>query len=140
MNGSGIKIFGREPVEILTAIQAALALAMVTPWINAYVTPEFAAWFLTVTSALFGVLEAFAVRPMTPAVLGAAIRTLLTAATLFGVVISEEFSLALVGFATYVFGKLTRQAVTPAAFPAPGFVSGAVTGAHGPTRLRGTTD
>lgn len=140
MNGSGIKILGREPIEILTAIQAAMALAMVTPFVNQYVTAEFAAWFLTVTSALFGVLEAFAVRPMTPALLGAAIRTLLTAAALFGVIVSEEFSLALVGFATYVYGKLTRQEVTPLAAPAPGFLSGSQTGAHAPTRLRGTTE
>lgn len=119
----GFKIFGREPIEILTALQAALALAMVTPWLNQYVTPDAAAWFLTVTSAVFGVIEAFSVRPMTPALLGAAIRTLLTAAALFGVIVSEEFSLALVGFATYVYGKLTRQQVTPLAAPAPGFLS-----------------
>lgn len=133
---SGFKIFGREPIEILTGLQALMAFLMVTPFVNAYVTPEFAAWFLTVTSAVFGVIEAFAVRPMTPALMAAAVRTLLTAAALFGVVVSEEFSLALVGLATYVYGKLTRQAVTPVADPAPGF---AVGNAHGRTGLRGTS-
>lgn len=135
---SGIKIFGRQPIEILTGLQALMAFLMVTPYVNTYVSPEFAAWFLTVTSAVFGVLEAFSVRPMTPALMAAAVRTVLTAAALFGVVVSEEFSLALVGLATYVWGKLTYNQVTPSADPAPGFVTGAVGNAHGRTTLRGT--
>lgn len=115
-----MKIFGRHPIVWLTAIQSALALAVATPFIN--LDPNVAAWLLTVTSAILAAVEAFAVRPMTPAALAGAIRTLLTAVVLFGFPVTEDFATALVGFATLVYGFLVVPTVTPAADPDRAFL------------------
>lgn len=107
--------FKFEPIMWLTSVQSALALAVATPFIH--LDPSVAAWLLTLTSAGFAVVEAAMVRPFTPAALAGAIRTLLTAVVLFGFPVTEDFSTALVGFATLVYGLLVRNGVEPKAGP-----------------------
>lgn len=105
--------FKFEPVAWLAAIQSALALLVAFPGVE--LGADTAAWLLTITSAVFAAVEAFMVRPFTPAALAGAIRTLLTAVVMFGFPISDEFSAALIGFATLVYGFLVRGQVSPKA-------------------------
>jgi len=103
--------FKWEPVVWLAAIQSVLAVLVAIPAIG--VSGDTAAWILTVTSAVFAAVEAWMVRPMTPAALTGAIRTALTALALFGLPVSESLAAALVGLGTMVLGLMVRNGVSP---------------------------
>jgi hypothetical protein len=119
---SGLKIFGRDPVMWLAAIQSILAIAVTIPVVNEWVTPVLVAWLLTGTSAAFAALEAWSVRPVAPAMLSGAVRTTLTAAVLFGLPIPESTQAAVVAGVTMLFGFLTANGVTPNVSPDHSFV------------------
>lgn len=101
--------FKWEPVAWLAAIQSLLAVGVAFD----LVTGDTAAWLLTLTSAAFAAVEAFMVRPMTPAALTGAIRTALTALAMFGLPITEDMSAALVGLGTMILGLMVRNGVSP---------------------------
>jgi hypothetical protein len=104
--------FKWEPVVWLAALQSILAVLVAIPSLG-IISGDAAAWILTATSAVFAAVEAFMVRPMTPAALTGAIRTALTALMLFGLPISEELSLALVALGTMILGLMVRNGVSP---------------------------
>lgn len=107
--------FKWEPVLWLAFLQSLLALLVALPRFS--LDPAVAAWLLTATSAVFAAVEAWMVRPFTPAALSGAIRTALTAFAVFGWLPTEEFSTALVAFGTMIYGLLVRGSVEPKAGP-----------------------
>ena len=120
-------IFGREPVVILTGIQAVLAVAVSIPAFG--VTPEMAAWVLTLTSLVLGAVEAAMTRPFTVPVMTTLVRTSLTAVAMFGLDIPTGLDSSLVGLGTFLLGLLTAQSVTPKADPDPSFLRAKSVGA-----------
>jgi hypothetical protein len=103
--------FKWEPVAWLAALQSILAVVVAVPVFG--VSGDMAAWILTVTSAVFAAVEAFMVRPMTPAALTGALRTAFTALAMFGLPISESLAAALVGLGTMILGLMVRNGVSP---------------------------
>lgn len=101
--------FKWEPVAWLAAIQSVLAVLVAFD----LVTGDVASWLLVATSAVFTAVEAFMVRPMTPAALTGAIRTALTALAMFGLPITEDMAAALVGLGTMILGLMVRNGVSP---------------------------
>jgi hypothetical protein len=106
----------------LAAIQSILAIAVTLPKVNEFVTPTFAAWLLTGTSAAFAALEMWSVRPVAPAMLSGAVRTTLTAVVLFGLPIPETTQAAVIAGVTMLFGFLTANGSTPNVAPDHSFV------------------
>jgi hypothetical protein len=105
--------FKFEPVAWLAALQSVLAVLVAVPAFG--VSGDTAAWVLTATSAVFAAIEAFMVRPITPAALTGAMRTAFTALALFGLPISESLAAALVALGTMVLGLMVRNGVEPKA-------------------------
>jgi len=133
---NGITIFGRSPAIWLAAITSVLAVLINLP--GSPVDPTMAAWIVTVVSALFAVLEAVAVRPVSVSMLTGVVRTVIAATVLFGISVSPELSGAIVAVVTMAFGLFVNANGTPTHDPAPGFITGSSTGGHaGPTTLRG---
>lgn len=118
----GLKIFGRDPVMWLAAIQSVLAILVTIPVVNSYVTPVLVAWLITGLSAAFTALEAWSVRPVAPAMLSGAVRTTLTALVLFGLPIPETTQGAIVAGVTMLFGFLIANGSTPNVAPDMSFV------------------
>lgn len=119
-----MKIFGYYPATIIAAVQAVLAVVLNLP--ASPLSPDVAAWVITVLSAVAVAAEAWTVRPVTVAVLTGAVRTTIAAVLLigapFGVAISPELSGAIVAAVIMVFGLLTHANGTPAISPKPGFL------------------
>lgn len=119
-----MKIFGYYPATIIAAVQAVLAVVLNLP--ASPLSPEAAAWFITVLSAVAVAAEAWTVRPVTVAVLTGAVRTTIAAVLLigepFGFTISPELSGAIVAAVIMIFGLLTHANGTPALDPKPGFL------------------
>lgn len=112
-----IKIFGREPVYWLSGLTALLAVLVAIPGVNAYLTPDAAAWVVTVGTALLGAWEAWSVRPFTVSVMTNAVKTTLAAVVMFGLPIPDGLDAALVALGTFIIGTLMTPDVTPRAFP-----------------------
>lgn len=131
-----MKIFGRYPAAWLSAIVAVLAVVTNVP--GSPLTPDMAAWVVTVASALIAVAESVMVRPVTVPMLTGVVRTLVVAVGLFGFEVSAELSGAIVGAITMIFGLLVHANGTPTADPAPGFIAPSAEETHtSRTDLRG---
>lgn len=110
-----MKIFGREPVFWLSGVQALLAIAVAFPVLG--ITPDVAAWVVTVATAVLAAAEAWLVRPFTVGVMTAATKASLAALVMFGLPIPTGLDAALVALGTFVMGVLMAPNVTPAAAP-----------------------
>ncbi|MEV0237549.1 hypothetical protein [Nonomuraea sp. NPDC050786] len=110
-----MRIFGREPVFWLSGLQALLAVAVAFPVLG--ITPDMAAWVVTVATAVLAAAEAWLVRPFTVGVMTAAIKASLAALVMFGLPIPTGLDAALVAFGTFIVGVLMAPNVTPAASP-----------------------
>lgn len=115
-----MKILGREPVVILTGLQSVLAVAVSIPALH--VSPELAAWLVTLASLVLGALEAAATRPFTVPVMTTLVRTVFAAVVMFGVVVPPALEGAVVALGTFVLGLLTANSVTPVADPDMSFM------------------
>jgi hypothetical protein len=116
---SRVKIFGREPVVILTGLQSLLAVAVAIPALG--VTPEVAAWVVTLASLVLGGVEAAMTRPFTVPVMTTLVRTVLAALVMFNVAIPAGLDGAMVALGTFVLGLTMSNSVTPKADPDPTF-------------------
>jgi hypothetical protein len=121
-----MKIFGRYPAAWLAAITSVLAVVSHIPALH--VSSTAAAWIITLVSAVFAVLDAASVRPVSVPMLTGVVRTLITAVMLFGVPVSPELAGAIVAAVTWVFALLVTANGTPAIDPAPGFNTSSSTG------------
>lgn len=116
---SRVKIFGREPVVILTGLQSLLAVAVAIPALG--FTPDMAAWVVTLASLVLGGVEAAMTRPFTVPVMTTLVRTVLAALVMFNVAIPAGLDGALVALGTFVLGLTMSNSVTPKADPDPSF-------------------
>lgn len=112
-----MKIFGREPTLYLQAISAVLAFLVTFGWDN--LSGEQAGLIVAVISAVFGVINALAVRPISPAIFDMLIKAGAALLAGYGLNLGQEhvgaFQLAVIALMTLVL----RNQVTPAADPAP---------------------
>ena len=107
-----MKIFGREPTLWLQAISAALAFFVTFGWDGLSATSAGA--ITAVIAAALGVVNAWATRPIAPAVWTTVITTGAALLSTYGLDFSQErvgqFQLAVIA----VMALLTRVQVTPA--------------------------
>ena len=113
------KLFGREPVVWVGALQAALAVLVTLPALG--ITEDVAGWVIVGVSALFTIVEAALARPVVVPALSGGVRTLLSAAVYFGLPLSDQTSSALIAAFTFIMGMVLANSVTPAADPDPSF-------------------
>lgn len=117
------KIFGREPVAWLHAMQAVLAFAVTLPALNALgFTAEVSNWVMTVAAGIVALVVALATRPMVVSALTGAVQTILTGLVAFGLPLSEQSTGALIAALNVVLMLLMPLGLTPAADPDPDFV------------------
>jgi len=107
-----MKIFGREPTLWLQAISAALAFFVTFGWSGLSATQAGAT--VAVLAAIIGVLNAWRVRPIAPAIFTTVVTTGAALLSTYGLDFPQErigqFQLAVVA----VMALLTRVQVTPA--------------------------
>jgi small-conductance mechanosensitive channel len=115
-----MKIFGRNPIVWLGAIQAALAVLVTLPALG--ITSEVASWVMVAVSGGFAAAEAIMARPFVIAALAGAVRTVLSALVFFGLPLSEETSGALIAAFSLILGLVLANSVTPTADPDPNFL------------------
>jgi hypothetical protein len=108
----------REPTLILQAVSAVLAI-LVTFNLHG-LSSEQAALIVAAISAVFGVVNAVAVRPVAPAAFTGLVGAAAALLTGYGLNVSPELVASVSAAAVTVLGLLTRQQVTPAAVNADG--------------------
>lgn len=114
-----LRIFGRNPLVILAAVQGVLAFLITIPALG--ITQEVAAGFMVVLSGLLAFWEAAAARPVViPAITGA-IRTVLVGVAGFGFVIPEATLAAGLAAGGLLLALLTQPNTTPVVDPHPDF-------------------
>lgn len=112
-----MKIFGREPTLVLQTVSALLTFVVTFgfDWLSA----EQAGLAVAVLAAVFGLINALAVRPVPPALFFGLVTTGAALLSTYGLDFSQErigaLQMVLVALVTF----LTRQQVTPEADPAP---------------------
>jgi hypothetical protein len=106
-----MKVFGREPTLVLQVISAVLSFLVASGF---GLTDTQAALVVAAISAVFGVINAWAVRPIAPAVFTGLVGALAALALGFGFNVSGEFVAGVNGVLLAVLAFLTRAQVTPA--------------------------
>lgn len=106
-----MKIFGREPTLFIAALNA-LVLIVGTFGLHLF-TNEQAALSVVVVNAIFGVLNAWTVRPISPAVFTYAIGSILALAASYGLNLSTETVVAINAAVIPILALLTRGQVSP---------------------------
>lgn len=104
-------IFGREPAEVISAIQAALLLlvALGAPYIWEDVVPLIVA----VIAALFGVWEGLKVRPIAPSIFTTLVAAVVPLVAGYGFQVDPEVVAAVNAFIVAVLGLQVRAQVSP---------------------------
>lgn len=108
---SNPKIFGREPVVILNAVQAVLlvAVAIGTPYITEAAVPLIVA----ALGAVLGAVQAAMVRPIAPAAFTAVVTALAPLLTYYGLDVSEGLVVAINGAIVAVATLVLRDRSAP---------------------------
>lgn len=106
------RIFGREPVVILNAVQAVLLFAVAAG--IPYITEDAVPLIVAALGAAFGAVQAAMVRPIAPAAFTGVVTTLAPLLSYYGVGVSEELVVAVNGAIVAVLALITRQQVSPA--------------------------
>jgi hypothetical protein len=105
-----MKIFGREPAMLLTALLAVVQLVAIT----AHLSPEKQDGLTVIITAAFGVLLAVLTRPWEPSLITGGIATILAAVGVFGLEISPDWTSALNAAITAVMVLMLTNRVSPA--------------------------
>lgn len=112
------KLLGTEPTLILQTVAALLGL-LVTFNLNG-LSAEQAGLIVAAISAVFGVINAAAVRPVAPAAFTALVGALADLVAAYGFNVSPETIGAVNATVLAVLALIFRQQVTPVAAVAPG--------------------
>lgn len=115
-----MKLFGRNPLVWLAALQSVLAVFVTIPQVG--LSQEMAAGVMVVLSGLLAAWEAATARPLAIPALVGAVRTVLVGLMGFGLVIPEATLAALVSALALVLALVVQPNTTPAIDPAPGFL------------------
>jgi hypothetical protein len=108
---SGVKIFGREPTLWLAVINAVVMLVG-TVGLN-FLDNDQAGLIVAAINAVFGAINAYAVRPISPAVFTYAVGSILSLGAAYGVNVTSEQLMAINSTVIVVLGLLTRGQVAP---------------------------
>lgn len=110
-----MKIFGREPTLVIAALNA-IVLIVGTIGLR-LLTGEQAALAVVVINAIFGVVNAWAVRPISPAVFTYAIASILALTASYGLTLPIETVAAINAAVVPILALLTRDQVSPQETP-----------------------
>lgn len=112
-----MKIFGREPTLILQAVSALLSIFVAVGMPG--LTAEQAALVVAAISAVFGVVNALAVKPVAPAAFIGLVGAVAALVTGYGLEVSQELVGAISASVVTILALLTRVQVTPVRDPRP---------------------
>lgn len=115
-----LRIFGRNPLVWLAAIQGVLAFLLTIPDLG--LTREVATGVMVILSGLLAAWEAVSARPFVIPALVGAVRTVLLGLVGFGIMIPEATLAAFAGGLALILALITQPNTTPAIDPVPGFV------------------
>jgi hypothetical protein len=105
-----MRIFGREPALVLTALLATVQLVAITVDLS----PEKQDALTVIITAAFGVLLAVLTRPWQPSAITGGLATILAAMGVFGLEISPDWTSALNAAITGVMVLMLTNRVSPA--------------------------
>lgn len=111
-----MKVFGREPTLVLQFVSASLSLVVA---LGFGLTSAQAALSVAAISAVFGVVNALAVRPIAPAAFTGLIGAVAALVAGFGFHLSDGLIAAVTGLVLTGLAFLTRAQVTPRSDPQP---------------------
>jgi hypothetical protein len=117
MNSRPIRIFGREPTLIISAIASALGLFAS---MRVGLSQDQAAAFVVVLNGILGVLNALAVRPVAPAAFTYLAGALASLAALYGFQVTDTVMASVNSLIITVLAAIFRWQVNPADPPKPG--------------------
>lgn len=108
-----LTIFGREPVEILSIVQAALlvGVALSVPHLTEAAVPLIVA----VLGAVFGAAQAVLVRPVTPAAFTAVVTTVAPLLAYYGLELDAALVASINALIVALLAHPTRSQVSPVA-------------------------